>query len=70
MNEVISQGGNPSVFKFSDSQVYEQAKEGIFGDLIQRAADNLARWYGLAEVRYRYLDEEAQNKITIYWQYE
>lgn len=70
MNDVISQGGNPSVFKFSDPQIYEQAKEGIFGDLIGKAADNLARWYGLDQVRYRYLDEEAQNKITIYWQYE
>ncbi len=70
MNDVISRGENPSVFKFSSSQIYEQAKEGIFGDLIGRAADNLARWYGLDRVRYRYLDEAEQNKITIYWQYE
>lgn len=70
MNQVISEGGNPSVFKFSDEKIYEQAREGILGDLIKRAADNLGRWYDLTEVHYRYLDQESQNKITIYWQYE
>lgn len=70
MNEVISDGGNPSVFKFAGETVYAQAKEALFDDLIDRAAANLAKWYGLDRVRYSYLDEEKLNKITIYWQYE
>lgn len=70
MNEVISKKGNPSVFKFSNNEIYSQASEDILGNQIKVAAQNLAQWYGLKEVRYQYMDEAELNKITIYWQYE
>ncbi len=70
MNDVISSGGSTSVIKFSSSELYASARESIFQETIPRAAENLANWYGISEVKYQYLDEADLNKITIYWQYQ
>lgn len=70
MNDVISSGGTTSVIKFSNSELYAAARESIFQETIPRAAENLANWYGISEVKYQYLDEADLNKITIYWQYQ
>lgn len=70
MNNTISQKGNPSVFKFADSESYDEAHNDIFGNLIDRAAQNLARKYNLKQVKYTYMDDPELNKIVIYWQYE
>lgn len=70
MNNIISEKKNPSVFKFSDSDCYEKAHDDIFGNLIERAAQNLAKWYGLSQVKYTYMDDPDLNKIVIYWKYE
>lgn len=70
MNEIILQRGNPVVLKFADSNLYNQAREDVFENVIKRAAQNLAEWYGLTEVKYQYTDEADLNKITVYWQYE
>lgn len=70
MNETISAKENPSVFKFADMNIYEQARKDIFGELIERSAQNLAKLYGLDKVSYTYMDDEEMNKIVIYWKYE
>ena len=70
MNEVISSKSNPVVFKFADNRLYSQAHDSILQDVVRRAAQNLADWYGLQEVKYQYMDEPELNKITIFWQYE
>ncbi len=70
MNQTISEKKNPSVFKFSSSDCYKKAHEDIFGNLIERTAQNLASWYGLSQVKYTYMDDPELNKIVIYWQYE
>lgn len=70
MNDTISNGDNPTVFKFADSESYEKAKESLFNGVISQAAQNLASLYGLPEVKYSYFDEDELNKIVIYWQYE
>lgn len=70
MNRVISEKGTSSVFKYANSELYEQAHKDIFGNLIERAAQNLASMYGLSNVRYTYMDDPDLNKIIIYWQYE
>ncbi len=70
MNDVISSGGSTSVIKFSSADLYAAARESIFQETIPRAAENLANWYGISEVKYQYLDEADLNKITIYWQYQ
>lgn len=70
MNNIISNKGNPVVFKYANNELYEQARNDIFEEQIKRAAQNLADWYGLTEVKYQYMDEGELNKITIYWQYE
>ncbi len=70
MDEVIAAKENPSVFKFSDRELYEEAHDEILGELLSQSIENLAKRYGLRTVRYQYLDEADLNKITIYWQYE
>ncbi|MEZ3437109.1 MAG: hypothetical protein K1W34_21385 [Lachnospiraceae bacterium] len=69
MNDVISAGGNPVTLKYADQELYEQARQDIFSDVLHRAAQNLAQWYGLSQVRYSYIDDEKLNKIVIYWEY-
>lgn len=69
MNDVISEHGNPVVLKYADAEVYAQAHEDIFENVIHRAAQNLAQWNGLAQVKYSYIDDEKLNKIVIYWEY-
>ena len=70
MNDVISSGENPVVLKFATDALYDQAHEEVLKDVIKTAAQNLADWYGLTEVRYQYMDEPELNKITVYWQYD
>lgn len=69
MNDVIASGGDSVVLKYSDEDAYVQAKEDIFENIIHRAVQNLARWYGLKEVKYSYIDDERLHKIVIYWNY-
>ncbi len=70
MNDVIAAGGNPSILKFADHDLYSQAHDDIFQNVIKSAAQTLADKYGLTEVRYQYMDEPENNKITVYWQYD
>lgn len=70
MNDTISAGAESTVFKFSGSSVYRDAHDDIFQNQIQKAARNLAKWYGLSRVSYRYVDNPDLNKIIIYWIYE
>ena len=70
MNDTIAAKENPSVFKFADDESYEEAHSGIFGKLIDKAAQNLAKQYDLGQVKYTYMDDPELNKIVIYWQYE
>lgn len=69
MNDVISAGGSPVIFKYADEEVYAQARQDIFDNVLHLAAQNLAQWYGLSQVRYSYIDDEKLNKIVIYWEY-
>lgn len=70
MSETISEQENPSVFKYSDAEVYTQAREDIFENIIHRAAQELAEQYGLSQVKYNYIDDGKLNKIIIYWEYD
>ena len=70
MNHTISAKQNPSVFKFADAESYTKAHSEIFGKLIDKAAQNLAKQYDLGQVKYTYMDDPELNKIVIYWQYE
>ncbi len=70
MNDTIAAKENPSVFKFADDESYEEAHSDIFGKLIDKAAQKLAKQYDLGQVKYTYMDDPELNKIVIYWQYE
>lgn len=69
MNDTISGQGNPVVLKYANAEVYSQAHGDIFENVIHRAAQNLAQWYGLSQVKYSYIDDDRLNKIVIYWEY-
>lgn len=58
------------VMKFQDDAVYEEAKQILFGGLLEAQAQYLGRWYGLNQIHYYYREEERVNKVTIYWKYE
>lgn len=70
MNDVISEKGRSVVLKYADGDVYAQAHEDIFENVIHRAAQNLAKWYGLPQVKYSYIDNDRLNKIEIFWEYD
>lgn len=70
IKDVIATGENPSVLKFASQELYQEAQEDIFGNLIKEAAQSLGAQYGLSTVHYQYMDDSMLNKITIYWQYE
>lgn len=70
MQKIITNGENPSVFKFSSHELYQEARGDIFEHVITEAAQSLGEQYGLSTVHYQYLDDSLLNKITICWQYE
>ncbi|MEF9998481.1 MAG: transglutaminase domain-containing protein [Lachnospiraceae bacterium] len=70
MYESIDNQQPRSVFKFSSTEVYEQAHYEIVDELIQKATQYIGTQYHLSEVRYSYQDEAELNKITVYWNYE
>ena len=59
-----------TVFKFSDKALYQEANRLVQQDLINLAAERLARKYNLTEVMYYYEEQEPMNKLVIYWFYE
>lgn len=59
-----------TVFKFSNTMLYEQGKELVLQDFINRAAQHLADRYHLKEVMYSYDTQTVLNKVIIYWYYE
>ena len=69
MDHTMYERRNPTVFKFSNSGAYEQAKDAILTDLSQITAQNFCRYYGMSEARFYYQDEAELNKFTLYWEY-
>lgn len=69
LNQAIYEQRNPTVFKYADEALYQQAREDILGNLVQRAAQNLCELYGKEEVSYYYQEQPELRKLTIYWQY-
>ena len=69
MNQTIWSKKGVTTFKFSDTAVYQQAHDDIFQKELVKAAQNLADYYGLSQVKYQYIDDPRLNKIVIFWQY-
>lgn len=66
----IREGKEQSIFKFADSNIYGQAHEDIFGNLMERVMHEEMEQHQLLQRFYKYADDERLNKITIYWEYE
>lgn len=58
------------VFKFSSTDIYQEAHDPIVNDLVKQGASHLGEWYGLSEIWYSYEEDSNLNKLTIYWDYE
>lgn len=69
MNQTIWSKKSATTFKFSDNAVYQQAHDDIFQKELAKAAQNLADYYGLSQVKYQYIDDPRLHKIVIFWQY-
>ncbi|MGL6202242.1 MAG: transglutaminase domain-containing protein [Lachnospiraceae bacterium] len=70
LNQSVSRKDKKVIFKFSSTELYEQAKDEILGDLLEEAAQYLMSLYDLSEVRYYYQEEVQLNKLVIFWSYE
>ena len=53
-----------------DTGLYDAAIGTIVDDLLPRAAQNLAAYYGLGSVRYTYAEDREHSKLTVFWNYE
>ena len=69
MNQSVWNKESSTTFKFADEDLYQQAHDDIFQNQLQKAAKNLAQAYGLAQVKYQYIDDPRLHKIVIFWQY-
>lgn len=69
MNDSIYARREMFVCKFSDSEVYAQAREGLIEELFPKAARTLGAEYGLESVRYTYIEDEPHSKLTVFWDY-
>lgn len=58
------------IFKFADRAVYEQAKQQLEGELLDKALTHLCKRYGLRSVECTYTEYEDLNRFIIYWQYQ
>lgn len=70
MNDSICAGEQIFVCKFSEEDVFNQARNAMVEDLIPKAAGNLALSYGLDHVKYTYAEDKTHYKITVCWNYE
>ena len=69
MNQAIWAKKSATIFTFADTSVYSQAQDDIFPKELAKAAQNLADYYGLSQVKYQYIDDPRLHKIVIFWQY-
>lgn len=69
MKGTINAQENSTIFKFSGTDIYQQAKDLIVNDLLQTATNYLGRKYRLNEVTCYYREDEQLNKFTVYWKY-
>lgn len=70
MYETIDDEGDCTIFKFSDSEVYEDAKELLIDELISTASQYLGEEYDLQEVQCGYEMQDELNRFIVYWEYE
>ena len=69
MNQNIWAKKSSTTFKFPDAETYQLAHDDIFQKELAKAAQNLADYYGLSQVKYQYIDDPRLHKIVIFWQY-
>ena len=59
-----------TIFKFSDEQLYTQARDLLINELIGDAADYLCQRYGLQQVECSYTELKELNRFVVFWNYE
>lgn len=70
MKENIRSGEEMFVCKFSDSEIYSQARSQVTAVLFMEAARYLSEIYETGSVKYTYMEDEIHNKITVFWNYQ
>jgi hypothetical protein len=69
MNATIDAKSNPTIMKFANEEVYNQAHDNVLQVQFDNAAQHMYNRYGIREVRMKYFDDAETYKIEIYWEY-
>ena len=69
MNQSVTDKENQIVLKYATKEAYKKALDDILNRQLKNVLDRLGRLYGLTRVRYSYVDDDAMNKLTFYWNY-
>lgn len=70
MKNSINQKLPDTTFKFANKDLYNEAKENIVNTIVKRAAEYLCDYYGLSQVNYSWQQDDAINRLTVYWEYQ
>ena len=70
MYTTIEQKERCTIFKFSNSSLYNEAKKLFVDELINKASQYLGELYRLQEVQCTYEEQDELNKFVIYWLYQ
>lgn len=70
MYATINDKGDSTTFKFADANVYQQGKQLLEGELMDKAGTYLCDRYGLQQVEFFYSEYEDMNRFVINWSYE
>lgn len=66
----IDAQGERTMYKFSDAEIYNQAKDLLINELIDTSLQHLCEKYRLQEAECLYEEQDDLNRFIIYWEYE
>lgn len=69
MKQSINRKESKTVFKFAEQGLYEEGKQLLLNELMNKAAEYLCDRYGLRQVEYLYVEYDNTNRFVVYWQY-
>lgn len=70
MYRTIDAKGELTMFKFSNSEIYNQGKNVIINELMDTSLQHLCEKYRLQEAECLYEEQDDLNRFIIYWKYE
>ena len=69
MQKTIDARGTHTIFKFANKELYNEGKQLLLDELLNRAGEYLCQIYRLNQVQYQYIEYDHTNRFVVYWQY-